>query len=189
MPAWQRPAASAPPVDLFAMTRSGVQVEVSERPVRGALDLKTPFGMYHTPTDPVEVVLERKRDRAWVATLRATPDASLVPAIETFAENGQVSALLEIAQTAIQRGRSDEIRAALTALEVWGARFDPVAAGMDGSERIEWLWERVQSVEGLSKLLMGARLAAEVRRPSPGTSAPARPRTGRSPQGGSRRRS
>ena len=160
--AWQQPAASAPPVDLFAMTRSGVQVEVAERPVRGALDLQTPFGVYHTPTDPVEVVLERKRDRAWVATLRATPDASLVPAIETFAENGQVSALLEVAQTAIQRGRSDEIRASLTALEVWGARFDPVAAGMDGAERVEWLWERVQSVEGLSKLLMGARLAAEV---------------------------
>ncbi len=83
--AWQQPAAAPPPPDLFAMTRSGVQVEVSERPMRGALDLVTPFGIYHTPTDPVAVVLERKRDRAWMATLRAAPDASLVPAIETFA--------------------------------------------------------------------------------------------------------
>lgn len=160
--ALQQPAAAAPPTDLFAMTRSGVQVEVSERPIRGALDLQTPFGIYHTPTDPVEVVLERKRDRAWVSALRGAPDASLVPAIETFAENGQVSALLEIAATAVQRGRSDEVRAALTALEVWGARFDPVEEGVDSGERVDWLWERVQSEQGLRRLLIGARLAAEV---------------------------
>ncbi|MCH2101883.1 MAG: hypothetical protein MK209_08175 [Planctomycetes bacterium] len=159
--AWQQPAA-APPPDLFAMTRSGVQVEVSERPMRGALDLVTPFGIYHTPTDPVAVVLERKRDRAWMATLRAAPDASLVPAIETFAENGQVSALIEIAEVAIRRSRADEVRAALTAIEVWGAHFDPVEDGIEGASRIDWLWERVQSEKGLSKLLIGARLASEV---------------------------
>lgn len=161
----QQPAAPTPPADLFAMTRSGVQVEVSERPARGALELQTPFGVYYTPTDPVAVVLERKRDRAWLATLRATPEASLVPAIETFAENGQISALLEIAQAAVQRSRSDEVRSALTALEAWGARFDPVEDGVSGAERIAWLWKRVQSTEGLSKLLIGARLASEV---SPG---------------------
>ena len=157
----QQPAA-APPTDVFAMTRSGVQVEVSERPARGALDLVTPFGVYHTPTDPVETVLERVRDRKWRGQLRTTPAASLVPIIETYADNGQISALLELTEAVLQRGRSHELRAALTALEAWGARFDPVELGLSPDERVEGLWEEVQKTEGLRRLLLGARLAAEV---------------------------
>lgn len=150
------------PTDLFAMTRSGLQVEVAVRPQRGALDLETPFGLYYTPTDPVVSVLERKRDRSWAATVRSAPDASLLPAIEMFADNGQVSALLEMAPVVVQRAREDEVRHLFTSLEVWGARFDPAPRDLDRAERVEWYWERVEEGEGWPRLLMGARLASEV---------------------------
>lgn len=162
MSAQQAPAPVAPPMDVFAMTRSGVQIEVAERPTKGALELTTPFGRYYTPTDPVEVVFERPRARQWANALRTIPDASLLPSIETLNDNGQITALIELGEAVLQRGRPDEVRAALTALEAWGARFDPVPKGKSVDERIEWLWEQLDGELELRHVLLAARLASEV---------------------------
>jgi len=149
-------------MDVFAMTQSGVQVEVSVRPAKGALELTTPFGTYFTATDPVAVVVERRRDRSWAASLSALPDSSLMSTIKQFHDNGQVSAQLELARVVVQRGRAEEVRAVLRSFEEWGARFDPVPSDLKRQERVEWLWEQVQEVEGMTKLLFAGRLAEEV---------------------------
>jgi hypothetical protein len=162
----QQPAAAATPVDVFAMTKSGVQIEVSERPKRGQLDIKTPFGIYRTPTDPVEIVLERARDRSWQSLIRTTPDASLVPTIEAMSANGQISALLEIAPATLARGHEDEIRLTLSRLEEWGAKVDPVPPGLDREERVEWLLAQREETEGPARLLWNARYLKELPRPT-----------------------
>lgn len=162
----QQPAVTATPVDVFAMTKSGVQIEVSEPPKRGQLDIKTPYGIYRTPTDPVEIVLERARDRGWQALIRTTPDASLVPIIESMSANGQVTALLELAPLVLARGHEDETRLTLSKLEEWGARVDPVPPDLDRDERLEWLLEKRKQTSGPAQLLWNARYLAELPTPT-----------------------
>lgn len=162
----QQAAPNSPPVDVFAMTKSGVQIEVSELPKRGALDLVTPFGVYRTPTDPVEIVIDRARERSWKSLVRTTPDASLIPAIEAMSANGQVSALLEMAPIVMARGHEDEVRIVLTQLEEWGARFDPVPRGLSREERVEWLAEQRMEKSGPERLLLNARYLQELPTPT-----------------------
>lgn len=158
------PPAAAPPEDLIAMTESGVQVEVAERPAEGALEVQTPYGLYRTPTDPVKLVIERQRDRAWVTLLRTRADANLLPTIRLFDSNGQITALLDVTEAALRRGRADEVAAALRALERWGALLDPVPAEPERSsdERVEWLWDRVLDTEGPRMTLLAGRMTEEV---------------------------
>jgi hypothetical protein len=162
----QQPATPATPVDAFAMTKSGVQIEVSELPVRGQLDIKTPYGIFRTPTDPVEIVFERARDRTWQALIRTTPDASLVSIIEALAANGQISALLELAPAVLARGHEDETRITLNKLEEWGARVDPVPSDLDREDRLEWLAAQRKQTKGPAQLLWNARYLAELPTPS-----------------------
>lgn len=156
----------AVPVDVFAMTKSGVQIEVSEPPKRGQLDIQTPYGVYRTPTDPVEIVLERARDRSWQALLRTTPEASLVPLIETMAANGQITALLELAPSVLARGHEDEVRLTLHKLEEWGARVDPVPSALDRDERLTWLLAERERSKGPARLLWNARYLVELPTPT-----------------------
>jgi hypothetical protein len=148
--------------DWIAMTRKGVQIEVAEQPKKGALEVVTPFGLYRTPLDPVELVFERQRDRSWLAGLRTGNNATLLEAIAVFRDNGQISALIEVGKVAVQRGWPEEVRASLRGLEAWGARLDPVPADLNGEDRVEWLWQQVQKREGLAKLLLSGRLATEL---------------------------
>jgi hypothetical protein len=148
------------------MTKSGVQIEVSELPIRGQLDITTPYGIYRTPTDPVEIVLERARNRTWQALIRTTPDASLVPIIEAMAANGQVTALLELAPAVLARGHEDETRLTLHKLEEWGARVDPVPSDLDRDERLEWLLAKRKQTKGPARLLWNARYLAELPTPT-----------------------
>ncbi len=160
----QQPAATATPVDVFAMTKSGVQIEVSERPKRGQLDIKTPFGMYHTPLDPVQILVSRVRDRSWRTLLDRTPDASLVPTIEAMSANGQISALLEIVPDVLARNREIEIWLTLGKLEEFGASVDPVPKHLNRGKRLEWLLANRRQARGPSRLLWNARYLKELPR-------------------------
>jgi hypothetical protein len=155
-------AANAAVSDWIAMTRDGVQIEVSEKPSKGALEVNTPFGLFRTPLDPVELVFERQRDRSWLMGLRTGNNATLLEAIAVFHDNGQIRALIEVGEVAVQRGWPEEVRAALRGLEDWGARLDPVPADLSGEERVEWLWKKIQKRQGLAKLLLSGRLATEL---------------------------
>ncbi len=161
-PADQQAAATAQPKDWIAMTESGLQIEAAAQVASGALEVDTPFGLYRTATDPVKLSFERRRDQTWKASLRIRDTATLLEAIETMRDNGQISALIEIADAAMRRNQPQEIRAALRGLESWGAKLDPVPKGMTQDERVQWLWERTREVSGPAKLLLAGRLAAEV---------------------------
>lgn len=151
-----------PAHDWIAMTESGVQIEVAAQVASGDLTVETPFGLYRTATDPVRICFERKRDQSWQTAIRTHSSSSLLESIQMTRDNGQISALLEIADVAIRRNRPEEIRAALRGLEDWGAKIDPVPIGMTQDERVQWLWQRVREVDGPAKLLLSGRLAAEV---------------------------
>ena len=150
------------PKDWIAMTESGVQIEVAAQVQKGDLTLETPFGLFRTAKDPVKICFERVRDQTWRTTLKTYKEVSLLEAIQMCHANGQISALLEIADAAIRRDNPREIRAALRALEEWGAQLDPVPKGMTQDERVQWLWKRGQEIDGPGKLLLSGRLAAEV---------------------------
>ncbi len=158
-------AAKAPqstPKDWIAMTESGVQIEVAAQVNKGDLTVETPFGLYRTATDPIRLCFERNRDLTWRTSIRTQSSASLLEAIQMCRANGQISGLIEIADAALRRNRPAEVRAALRGLEEWGAQLDPVPKGMTQDERVQWLWQQVQGVEGPAKLLLSGRLAAEV---------------------------
>ncbi|MBC8406259.1 MAG: hypothetical protein H8E15_13625 [Planctomycetes bacterium] len=153
---------TGPPKDWIAMTSQGVQVESLGQVAKGALIVETPYGLYRTGTDPVEFSFQRSRDRTWATTLSTSSTASLLEAIAVCRDNGQISGLIEVSRAAMQRNWPDEIRVALRGLEDWGARLDPVPKGMTQDQRVDWLWQRVQEVEGPAKLLFSGRLASEV---------------------------
>ncbi len=158
----QAPVPGPTPTDLFAMTRGGVQIEVAERPDRGALEVMTPYGLYRTAADPVQMVFERSRERGWLEKVKRDPRISLVESALHFRDNGQISALLELADAAWRRGHLEEIRAAFRGLEWWGVQLDPVPAELDGDARVHWLWEQAQLERSVKGLLYGGRLSKEV---------------------------
>ena len=69
---------------LLALTRSGVMLEVAERPDRGAVGVLTPFGLYRTPLDPVEIIVERPRDTRWQAWIEVDAGADLSEAARSL---------------------------------------------------------------------------------------------------------
>lgn len=152
----------AAPEDLIAITRDGVQIEVLSEPAKGALEVQTPFGLYRTAADPIKMAFSRKRDRSWVERMRRDSSFSLVPIAKDLRDNGQISALLELADAAWRRGRLSEIRASFRGLEDWGSRLDPVPPELSGNERIDWLWTAVQEEKSVRSLLYAGRLISEI---------------------------
>jgi len=130
------PAPSRPERTLIAVTRSGVQVEAARRPEAGALEIETPFGLFRTPTDPVAVVMS-------LAGAPAGPGQPARVAARTLAEEGRLTELGRLAETARQGGDSGLMLAAVEALEAWGARLDPVPARVPRKARLEWLWREI----------------------------------------------
>jgi hypothetical protein len=155
-------AQQSAPKDWIAMTESGLQIEVAAQVSKGDLTVETPYGLFRTATDPIRLCFERNRDQTWKTTTRTQSSASLLEAIQMCKANGQISGLIEMADAAIRRNRPAEIRAALRGLEEWGANLDPVPKGMTQDERVQWLWQQVQEMDGPAKLLLSGRLAAEV---------------------------
>jgi hypothetical protein len=160
----QAEPAVAPAEVLLAVTRGGARVEVAEAPERGALEVQTPWGVYSTPTDPVEIVLRTTAKRDWMRPEEAAPGRASLERIEELAADGRIGELLELAAWAEQRwtGRDDfwRVVALHRALEDWGARLRVVPSEVAYADRSEWLWERIGEVEGpRASLLTGALLA------------------------------
>jgi hypothetical protein len=168
-------AAPPAPVDTLqiAMTRGGVRLEVSEKPAPGSREVKTAFGVFHTPLDPVAIVMESPRHARWRIELEANPGLSLMPTIAALEADGRVAELIEMIPvlearlledelTSEAEHRRDELIAASNAIAGWGELLDPLPGDLNREERLIALWKRARSSEGATALLSGARLLFEV---------------------------
>lgn len=163
------------PVDTLkiAMTRGGVRLEVSDVPKTGAREVATAFGVYHTPLDPVAIVMDSARRAPWRAELEANPSLSLLPSIAALDADGRIAELIEMIPVLEARlledeltkeaeHRRDELIAASHAIARWGEALDPLPGDLTREERILALWKRARRAEGATALLAGSRLLFEV---------------------------
>jgi len=166
------PPASADTLQI-AMTRGGVRLEVSAKPALGSLEVETAFGVFHTPLDPVAIVLESPRRARWRTELGSNPKLSLMPTIAALDADGRIAELIEMVPvlearlledelTAEAEHRRDELIAASNAIANWGGMLDPLPGELTREERLIELWNRSLSAEGASALMCGARLLHEV---------------------------
>jgi hypothetical protein len=168
-------AASPASVDTLqiAMTRGGVRLEVSAKPAPGSREVKTAFGVFHTPLDPVALVMESPRRARWRGELEANPELSLMPTIAALNADGRIAELIEMIPVLEARlledelsskaeHRRDELIAASNAIAGWGELLDPLPGELSREERVLALWKRARSAEGASALLSGGRLLFEV---------------------------
>lgn len=166
------PSASVDTLQI-AMTRSGVRLEVATKPAPGSLEVKTAFGVFHSPLDPVAIVLDSPRRARWRTELEANPRLSLMPTIEALDADGRIAELIDMVPTLEARllqdeltieaeHRRDELIAASNAIAGWGEVLDPLPGDLTREERLLELWKRTLAAEGASALLSGARLLHEV---------------------------
>ncbi len=163
-------AAAVPPVRL-AMTRSGVMVEAALPPAAGALEIQTAFGVFRTPLDPVEVVLERPAE-TWpdpgevAGQARASAGArELHMAVRRLEEEGRLRELATLTEALAAHpgpGTEDALVQAAEALVRWGARLDPAPPELELDRRVDWLWEELRRRGGARALLLTGRLQEEV---------------------------
>lgn len=157
----------------IAMTRGGVRVEVSAKPAPGALEVQTAFGVFHTPLDPVAIVLESPRHARWRTELETNPKLSLMPTIEALDADGRIAELIDMIPSLEARlledeltveaeHRRDELIAASNAIAGWGEVLDPLPGELTREERLLELWKRSLSADGARALLTGSRLLHEV---------------------------
>jgi hypothetical protein len=157
----------------IAMTRGGVRLEVAAKPAPGSREVKTAFGVFHTPLDPVAIVMESPRRARWRSELEANPALSLMPTIAALHADGRIAELIEMIPvlearlledelTSKAEHRRDELIAASNAIAEWGEVLDPLPGDLTREERLIALWKRARSAEGASALLSGARLIFEV---------------------------
>jgi hypothetical protein len=168
---------TAPPASVemmqIAMTRDGVRLEVDAVPEIGARDVSTAFGVFHSPFDPVAVVLEFPRRTHWLQELNADPSQPLMPRIKLLDADCRIAELLELIPILESRIPEDELAvssqsriaeylAATNALVRWGALLDPLPSRLVRERRVKELWKRTRSADGAWALLIGSRLLAEV---------------------------
>ncbi len=151
---------------LLAVTRSGVRIEVTEEPDRGALEIQTPYGVLSTPTDPVAVVVRSSARRDWLDPAYEAPGKASLELIEELRADGRIGELLELAEYAKARwtGPEDGLRliAVLAALEHWGARLRMVPSDVDWEDQTEWLWEQIMREKGPRVHLLTGALVDEL---------------------------
>jgi len=168
---------AAPPASTdtlqVAMTRGGVRLEFAAKPAPGSREIKTAFGVFYTPLDPVAIVLESPRRARWRSELETNPKLSLMPTIAALDADGRIAELIDMVPvlearlledelTAEAEHRRDELIAASNAIAGWGERLDPLPGDLTREERLIALWKHARSAEGASALLSGSRLLAEV---------------------------
>ncbi len=168
-------SAASKPVEwmLIAMTRDGVRLEVEFAPAVGARDIKTAFGTYSSPLDPVAVVMKFPRETKWRQELIANPAQSLIPSIAQLDTDGRVSELIELTpmlearllasqDPATGKVCTADLLAATEAVSRWGSRLDPLPSRLSRDKRVKELWKRTRAADGARTLLLGSRLLAEV---------------------------
>ncbi len=171
--AWAAPDLQDPAeAGWIAMTRSGVRIEVAEKPASGAREFHTPYGLYFTPLDPVAVVLKAPQQARWRHDLEARPDMDLMAVVEELNADGRLAELIELtahleqlqadAEGEHQVQRARELVAAGQALQDWGGRLNPVSNKLSTDERVEWLWKQASKIKGPEALLYTGRLMEEV---------------------------
>ena len=144
----------------FALTKSGVRIESVEHPQAGDLVVATPFGVFNTPTDPVATSF-RGRAGNWRDYLDYPDQSLLAEEVAAMSANGRLSELVAICNTLLARGQTAITLQAVKALESWGERIDRIEPKLGFEQRIERLWELVNSTSDATALLSAGALYAE----------------------------
>ena len=104
---------AAPPASTdtlqVAMTRGGVRLEFAAKPAPGSREIKTAFGVFYTPLDPVAIVLESPRRARWRSELETNPKLSLMPTIAALDADGRIAELIEMIPVLEARLLEDEL--------------------------------------------------------------------------------
>ncbi|MBC8330135.1 MAG: hypothetical protein H8E31_15465 [Planctomycetes bacterium] len=150
-----------PPI-LVAVTRSGVQVESVEESHKGDLVIHTPFGPFRTPTDPVEIQVSSSRSSGWRKLLDSDPTASIDAIVKELDDAGLLSELAELASLLLLEEDRASTLEAVSALEAWGARIDPVPSKVPSEDRIPWLYKQIRGDRSGRRILLCGRLEAEI---------------------------
>ncbi|HEX9794283.1 MAG TPA: hypothetical protein VGC54_09905, partial [Planctomycetota bacterium] len=150
----------------IAMTHSGRQVEVQTEPAAGALSVETPFGTFHTPTDPIEVILTRPAERPWEdAQFSFAGRPADWPAAE-YADKGRLSDLVAFTEWASERsgdrGIAERLVAAVHHLEDWGRKLDPLPPQLHLDERAPLAWKLYRKDPSPRAALLLGRLLEEI---------------------------
>ncbi|TAH34346.1 MAG: hypothetical protein EYC70_15475 [Planctomycetota bacterium] len=166
-------AAQAPAQDVtLALTAGGRAVEASDVPAPGARNVETPYGVFHTPSDPVAVTATQRVHRDWAGMPWPVPTFAARQLVDGVAGAGHLSELLELAAYAEERDTgavAEELTvAACRALESWGRELDPVPPRTAFGKRVDWLWRALLADGGPRVLLLGGRLMAELQTASTG---------------------
>ncbi len=153
--------APAPAVEQWiALTKAGTRIECIDRPIKGALAIKTQFGTYNTPTDPV-VNSFRAQTSNWNELLQQQQFQLLEQEISNLNADGKISQLVELNDQLLQIPNHPLTTHSASALETWGAKIDPLDPRLNLDQRIEKLWELVQQNNNSRALLFAGALFQE----------------------------
>ncbi len=152
------PAPQAPPIPI-AVLQSGQRVECIDAEI-GDREFETPFGLFRSPTDPVEKIVDgaqQAKDLRMLRTKRVLDDFTWLHDLSTAGQLRQLSvACLEVLAQDHQNTYPYVI------LEQWGRQLDPVPAKLDRDKRIAWLWKRVTGKDFTLAVFAGAKIREEV---------------------------
>lgn len=150
-------AVERPPIRI-AVTESGLRIECIEA-AAGDSSIRTPFGLYSTPTDLVAAVEEGGAQLETLLALHAAGVLDELGLAQDLSTAGQLTALTEHARTFALR--TPERLEPYLLLEAWGARLDPVPRELPREKRVAWLWERVMDDDWSRTVLAAAWLRNE----------------------------
>lgn len=149
-----------------ALTKSGVQVEATEAPAKGALEIQTPFGVFNTPTDPVAIVMKQTQKREWLTKGKSFNTFQNVLMIDNLTATGHLTELLELGDYCLRNTNDweseERLLAVFAGIERWGARLDPVPKKTPYSKRTAWLWQQVVRTKGARSALYAGKLLEEL---------------------------
>jgi hypothetical protein len=152
------PEPQAPPIPI-AVLQSGQRVECVEAEA-GDREFQTPYGLFRSPTNPVEKVVDGAQQAKDLRKLRSAgvlDDFTWLHDLSTAGQLRELSmACLEVLAQDHQNTYPYEL------LESWGRKLDPVPAKLDRDKRISWLWKRVTGKDFTLAVLAGAKLREEV---------------------------
>ena len=127
----------------------------------GAESFETEWGLFRCPGNPVVDVINADAEWKALEALRAyNTDAFLQQA----SKRGFLQPLMDAAKWKGKKADSIDQEALLRNIESWGPYFDPLPSKIAVKDRVEFLWDKLQSSDIGEAALLTGRLLAELDR-------------------------
>ncbi len=143
----------------IAITRDGVRIEAVE-PTVGDLTLRTPFGVYSTPLDPVVEVVDGSAQLAGLMELHENGFLDDEALLHDLSTAGQLTALAD--RAAKLQASNPYTMVPYEVLEFWAQQVDPVPSDSSQDDRVPWLWEQAIDRDFVPAVIAGWRLPLEI---------------------------